>query len=303
MTVVPPEAERCSTRSLARAEPILGTASTVRRWLLLEQPGPWDATALASRRLPAGLGAELARRANRHRVRIVLIRRYGRTEPGTPPACFAATTRPAGSWLGRVPLSKPADVLDLDLAAFRADGVLPGAETVDGPLLCVCTHGRHDPCCAERGRPVAAALSVDLPEPTWEVSHIGGDRFAGNVVCLPDGDYLGRVMAADAAAVARAYLGGDYVLDTLRGRSCYPPAVQAADVLVRQRLGATRRDAVRVAGAQRLTDGVAEVGLSVAGHGDLVATVRVSASAAPRTLTCTAPTANCPPTFELVALA
>ena len=63
---------------------------------------------------------------------------------------------------------------------------------------CVCTHGRHDACCAERGRPVAAALAAAHPEQTWEVSHIGGDRFAANVLVLPDGLYYGRVSAADA---------------------------------------------------------------------------------------------------------
>ncbi len=295
-----PAAERCSTRSLERAEPVLGTASTVRRWLLLEQPGPWDRTALATRRLPTGLGAELARRANRDRIRIVLIRRHGRSVTDASPACFVARTRPTGSWLGRVSLEAAVDVLDLDLAAV-VDGRSPGAETVDGTVFCVCTHGRHDPCCAERGRPVAAALSAELPEQTWEVSHIGGDRFAGNVVCLPDGDYLGRVTAAGAAGIARSYLDGDYVLDTLRGRSCYPPSVQAADVLVRQRLGVTRRDAVRISGVHR-EGSLATVGMSVAGHGDLVATVRAGAPGPPHTLTCTATTATAPPTYELVNL-
>lgn len=295
-----PAAERCSTRSLERAEPVLGTASTVRRWLLLEQPGPWDRTALASRRLPTGLGAELARRANRDRIRIVLIRRHGRSVTDAPPACFVARTRPTGSSLGRVSLEAAADVLDLDLAAV-VDGRSSDAETVSGTLFCVCTHGRHDPCCAERGRPVAAALSAELPEQTWEISHIGGDRFAGNVVCLPDGDYLGRVTAAEATGIARSYLGGDYVLDALRGRSCYPPSVQAADVLVRQRLGVTRRDAVRISGVDR-EGSIATVGMSVAGHGDLVATVRAGAPGPAHTLTCTATTATAPPTYQLVNL-
>ena len=35
----------------------------------------------------------------------------------------------------------------------------PG-ERFDGPLYLVCTHGRHDTCCAVRGRPVAAALDL-----------------------------------------------------------------------------------------------------------------------------------------------
>jgi hypothetical protein len=33
----------------------------------------------------------------------------------------------------------------------------------DGPLYLVCTHGRHDRCCALRGRPVAKALAAFKP--------------------------------------------------------------------------------------------------------------------------------------------
>ena len=32
----------------------------------------------------------------------------------------------------------------------------------------------------------------------WQSSHIGGDRFAGNVVFLPEGLYYGRVEPAEA---------------------------------------------------------------------------------------------------------
>ena len=38
------------------------------------------------------------------------------------------------------------------------DSGRPGRSST-GPLYGVCTHGRHDACCAERGRPVCAALT------------------------------------------------------------------------------------------------------------------------------------------------
>ena len=204
----------------------------VRTWLLLEHPGAWASTALQSRRLPPVVRTELARRANQHRVRIVLLRRTGRTAPEQPLACFAATTGPSGAWLGGARLDMAEDVLDIDLGDLRA-GAHHGFAPVDHPLLCVCTHGSHDPCCAERGRPVAAALATRFPAETWEVSHIGGDRFAGNVVCFPDGDYLGRLDAATAVPVLEAYEAGEYVLPHLRGRAGFAPIVQAAEILVR----------------------------------------------------------------------
>ncbi len=91
----------------------------------------------------------------------------------------------------------------------------------DEPVFLACTHGRHDTCCAERGRPVAAALSQTHPEVSWEVSHIGGDRFAGNVLVLPDGLYYGRVSPDTAPALVESHLSGHLTLDLLRGRSGY----------------------------------------------------------------------------------
>jgi hypothetical protein len=294
----PAPTPRCSWTSDSLGEPVLGTASVVRTWLLLEHPGAWASTALQSRRLPAVIRAELARRANQHRVRVVLVRRTGRTAPEQPIACFAATTGPGGAWLGRARFERPADVLDVDLAALRS-GVHAGFEPVEHQLVCVCTHGSHDPCCAERGRPVAAVLAERFPAETWEVSHIGGDRFAGNVVCFPDGDYLGRLDASSAIPVLEAYVTGDYVLAHLRGRAGFAPVVQAAEILVRERLGVTARGAVRVNGARR-DDHAADVRLEVDGHGEVVARMEVGAADPERTLTCHALRPAAPPTFRLV---
>lgn len=279
-----------------------GTASVVRTWLLVEAT-PWPHTALASTGLPAGVGAELARRANEHRVRVVLIRRHGRADaapvPGGP-TCYVASTRRHGSWLAQAPVGSAAGVLDLDFATLGA-APPPGSTVLDDPLFLVCTHGRHDPCCAERGRPVAAALDRRFPAQTWEVSHIGGDRFAGNLVCLPDGDYCGRLSAADVGDVAARYATGRYSLTHLRGRCCYPPPVQAADVLLRQRLNVDRRGDVRAIGWRR--DGPeATVRLEVERHGELLVRLHVHRSAPARRLTCHSALVANPPRYSLTGI-
>ncbi len=124
------------------------------------------------------------------------------------------------------------DVFDLDLAALAA-GRRPGLDPVDEPLFVVCTHGRHDPCCAERGRPVASALAGADADATWESTHVGGDRFAGNVVAFPHGWYFGRVVPGDAPRIASAYRDGRLDLEHARGRSCDPTDVQAAELALR----------------------------------------------------------------------
>jgi hypothetical protein len=236
--------ERCSQASEARGEGVAGTASTVRSWILLEDPGPWGRDALLHARLPERVGFEIQRRCAAAGVRPLLIRRTPSNASNAQGlTCFAIRSGPDPPWIERTSLPNVAEALGLDLRALGR-GERPGFERVEGPLFLVCTHGRRDVCCAERGRPLAQALAAAFPEPTWESSHVGGDRFAGNVVAFPHGLYLGRVRPDEAARVARAYADGRVSLEHLRGRSCYPMPVQAAEVALRTQEGLDALDDV-----------------------------------------------------------
>lgn len=240
---------RCSNRSDERRESLAGTASTVRAFLLIEVPGSWGVDAVRDNRLPGPVKAELAARANRHGVRLLMIRRHGRSTPCD--TVFAAYADPANPWLETACLAGPADLLDLDLAELVA-GRSPGLmRPHTSPLFLVCTHGKHDVCCAERGRPVAAALHEIARDDTWEVSHIGGDRFAGNVLVLPDGLYYGRLSPAAAAALAGSQNRGHLDLEHLRGRCGYPFPVQAAEVFLRGELDCTAIGALTLTARSR----------------------------------------------------
>ena len=94
------EALPCATLSRALTEPLHGTASVVRGWVLLEQPGPWGREAVTESRLEPALAAELDRAATAAHLRLLLIRRPGR-EVSTPHECFVAHTSRAGRWLER----------------------------------------------------------------------------------------------------------------------------------------------------------------------------------------------------------
>jgi hypothetical protein len=245
---------RCAVASRERGDELAGTASTVRSFLLLEHAGPWGADALRDARLPDGLGEHLREQARRHRVRVLLVRRPGRRATGGPVRVVAARVAGPGSWLETASLDDPVDVRSLDLAAFGAGRTL-GLERSTAPLLAVCTHGRHDACCAELGRPVALALA-DGPhaDATWESSHVGGDRFAGNLVVLPRGLYYGGLDPGSARAVADATASGEVLLDHFRGRSDLPMPAQAADVALRREHGLTGLDDVLVRGVRTDSD-------------------------------------------------
>lgn len=259
---------RCSAAAEERGDDPAGTASTVRAFLLLEEDGPWGVDALTDARFPEGLGATLQRAAARARVRALLIRRADRRDRGRR-RVFAGYADPERPWLETAELADVRDVLDLDLAALRR-GESVGLSRTDVPLIAACTQGRHDACCAERGRPVATALADHAPELSWEVSHIGGDRFAGNVLVLPHGLYYGRVAAETVPGLVEATREGRIDLDLVRGRSCWPMAVQAAEIAVRRREQASALSALRVVAVEGgPTDGTAtevQVDLECAGR-------------------------------------
>jgi hypothetical protein len=118
-------------------------------------------------------------------------------------------------------------------------------QPVSGPILAVCTHARHDKCCAKFGMPLWCALRDHMPERAWQCSHVGGDRFAGNVVVFPHGLYYGRVTPEDVAELVRRSEAGEVWLPRYRGRSCWARPVQVAEYFLRRETGELRIDAFR----------------------------------------------------------
>jgi hypothetical protein len=292
--------ERCSLASEDRDEPMAGTASTVRSWLLLEDPGPWGRDALRDARLPERVGLELRRRCRAAGVRPLLIRRPLPNATATPRAvsCFAIRSGPEAPWIERIRLDRIEDALDLDLPALGR-GVGLRLEPHEGNLFLVCTHGRRDVCCAERGRPLARALAASFPHETWESSHVGGDRFAGNVVAFPHGLYLGRVRPEEAADVARAYTLRRISLPHARGRSCYPMPVQAADHALRQQEGLDGLDDVALERADGRDGVVTATFLTTRGR--FAVSVHVERSG-PNLLTCRSRDAEAAPSYRVAAI-
>jgi len=176
-------------------------------------------------------------------IKVLLARRHHRAHRDDHYRIFLAV--PRKRLLLRSTFVDPRELLDVDLDGI-VEGRYPDWPRVEDSMYCVCTHGRHDACCAERGRPVAATLTASHPQQTWEVSHVGGDRFAGNLLVLPEGLYYGRVDPASAEALVALHADGRLDLDRLRGRSSYPMPVQHAEVALRRHLDEDRLDALRL---------------------------------------------------------
>jgi hypothetical protein len=295
---------RCAAESREREEPLHGTASRVRRWLLIEQAGPWGSDALLESRIPGAIAVTVQARASNLGIRPLLIRRPGWPDDVAPRRVYLAHTAPGSGWIEQLELDDPAELLGLDLSAFvsaEPPGVgRPGPESVH----LVCTNGRHDPCCADLGRPVARALEeAGVPE-VWESSHVGGDRFAANVVCLPSGAYFGRVEPESAAALIADHGRGVLWLDHYRGRSSAPPLLQSAEIFARRHLDERRLDGLRVVRSVADSDDRLTAVFASAGPGDEteveVVVTRRRDERAP--LTCSAPGGGHPWRYELESL-
>jgi hypothetical protein len=298
----PLPAPTCSAISRGAGEPLIGTASTVRAWVLLQQPGPWGAEALLQSRLEPGFASELAARAQQARVRVLLIRRYGSGASPARPHCFVAYTGPRMRFVEERQLDRHEDLLDLDLVGLRR-GERPGfGQAVERPLYLVCTNGRHDRCCATYGRPLAQSLSPSFGGRVWECSHIGGDRFAGNLLCLPHGLYFGGLGSIDGHRVAEQYERGLIDLEHYRGRCSQAPAVQAAEYFVRDRHGLRHVDDLTLERRDLLPGGDVTARFSSRSGARYHVHVAVRPSAQARPLTCKAERLSFPPEYHLLDL-
>jgi hypothetical protein len=286
----------CSSVARALGEEQVGTASRYRFWLLIEQPGPWGHDALVESGFPPDVGLALRAAGHRLGIRVLLIKRRDRT-PGVPRRCFAAFTGRRDRRLSTFEVDDPAELLDLDLPALVRDRYRGLGEPATGPLFLVCTHGKHDPCCARHGAPLFRA--VEDREDTWEATHVGGDRFAGNVVSFPHGLYFGRVTPSDAPEVLDAYARGEIVLELYRGRSSYAPAVQVAEHHIRRAGGLKGVDDLMLTGYRR-RGSVHEVRFASAAAAHRIALEETASHERP--LTCKATQPHRPRRFEVISM-
>jgi hypothetical protein len=229
----------CSRRSIAAHERRFGTASSVVEvWLLLEYNGPWTRQLLADSYLAPDVKRKLRESLESvPRSRLLFIRNELRGQGGL--SFFLAVTREQHQALYRFDLSGYRDLLSIDVSAL-ANGDSGDEHIVNSPLYLVCADGKHDQCCAKFGLPVYRELARSAGDAVWHSSHVGGDRFAANIVCLPSGVYYGHVTPEEARWVVDYSAGGYVYLDKLRGRSCYPFEVQAAEYFARVASGLQR---------------------------------------------------------------
>jgi hypothetical protein len=216
------ETSTCSGSSLAAGEKLAGTATQGTSWLLVEVRGAWGRDAVAD----SGLAPAVRESMDSFPGTVILVRRPDRRRGVAVVKAIAEEGGGTAVWQ--------------ELGALED---LPGAdlengERVSGPIVLVCGHGRRDACCARLGVPLFEAMASHVPpERLWQASHLGGHRFAPNVLVLPYGIQLGRISLERAPEVIEMLANHRVPLDLYRGRTMYASAVQAAELSVRSVTG------------------------------------------------------------------
>lgn len=231
----------CSDASLALCEPLAGTATHARRFLLMEVAGAWGRDPVADTPLPTGV-KELLEGFD---GRVLFIRRPGAGKGAQVFLAELDERHPTGGTLAGVRVPHLADLAEVELG-----DLLPAA----GPLVVVCAHGKRDACCSRLGTSLFTALAPHVAaERLWQSSHQGGHRFAPCVLVLPHGTQFGRVDPAAAEAFASTVDAGLIPLDAYRGRVVLGAPAQAAEVAIRLKQGHTALGGITLLSAETMS--------------------------------------------------
>jgi hypothetical protein len=295
--------DRCAWQAQLRGDPMIGTAPPAPRLLLVEQPGPWGPRGLLDSHADPSLAERIDQLAASAGLRLQTTRRPGRhADDGGGHRIAVADVRRGFATTTWWTVDSLDDVAaQLGSAVPLDDAWIPASAVADRePVLLVCTHGRHDACCALRGRPLATELHRHLPGQVWETTHVGGDRFAANLLALPSGALYGRVTPEAAAGLVGAVVRGEVVTELLRGWFGMGPVAQAALAFVHDELSVTAGDALSVLGVVRTGDDRAAVSVRTP-DGSVVVEVAMAWSA-PDRLTCHGPATARARTYRALSL-
>jgi hypothetical protein len=227
----------CCMISRRRKEPMMGSVKQVTTWFLLQYEGAMGAHALEESDIPADVKEHLkgiVETTPNSRLLLVKSRSGG---AGDKLRFMIVNSLEIDPYYVEFELDGYGELKHLDLPDLSS-----GTENISGlvryePFYLVCTNGRRDPCCAQNGLPAFNAFCEHAEVITWQSSHVGGHRFAANVLAFPQGIYYGRVLSDDVDRLINAGNSGQILIGNYRGRACYPKIVQAAEAHLRSKTG------------------------------------------------------------------
>jgi len=242
----------CSTASLEAGEVLFGSAPRVDTYFLLEYPGVWEAKAFEQSSLPEVVKAYLGSLLKRFPFSKLLLVKSTTSQQGSGISFCVGLVRESNPVLYEFHLHAYQDLLELDVPAVMDGSLQYQSNRRQSPLFLVCANGRRDTCCARLGTPVFLELQKQAGRDAWESTHMGGHRFAANLLYLPFGILYGRMEPSDVHFIMEAARHNQVALEHYRGRTSYDEAVQAADYYLRQVTGGLALEDFRLQAVQEI---------------------------------------------------
>ncbi|MSP14401.1 MAG: sucrase ferredoxin [Chloroflexi bacterium] len=155
------------------------------------------------------------------RARRDLPLRYKFTASPAPSQTSGIATPISGTDLLSFPdMTRYHGVREADIPDFISEVLVAGQKgerwspiSLSGRYLLVCIHSARDERCGLCGPKIAAALAQEIQAHglagnvhILQSSHVGGHRFAGNVLVYPEGVWFGHVTADTAPRLVENYL-------------------------------------------------------------------------------------------------
>ena len=231
--VVAKNRKYCAEISLALNEPMPGTAAPTDVWLLLEYNASWAGKANVANtldrdflewwlRVPA-MFEEMGLRTRQQFIR--------QPDVATKGVRFIISmVAPYGNETFQFQFTDYSEFMQFDWVALVDAPEKFGEARIFEPNYFVCTNGKRDICCARLGLKTYLQLRKFASKRVWQITHLGGHRFAPNVLVLPNPVMYGRVFADDVTKFVMHVESGKLDIDKARGRPLYEPAAQAAEV-------------------------------------------------------------------------
>lgn len=235
-----PEAQNrffCSQVSYKVGEQLFGTASKTNVWFLLEYSSRWGANAFKD----SELSDEVKNYLSTHLKNIPYSRlQFIKNDHSTNSQntfFFISISNEVQTILYRINLSSYSDLLSIDIPGIVTGPSIESRNIYENNIFLVCTNGKRDPCCAKFGLKVFQKLSQIKSDSVWQCSHVGGHRFAANVILLPQGILYGRIHLDDVDNLITSTQKKQVLLENLRGFTYYDEFVQVADYFLRKESG------------------------------------------------------------------
>ncbi len=241
----------CADLAQATQEPLIGTALSHRLHLVialhrnhwgqkLEALGPADENnqpfPLSDNALITDIiqrSGEFARLVKaEYDTQVMFTARHARSRTGDDLAPGTLWLFPHKFRFAPDSIQTRADLRTLIEAALNAPAELdPDAVEPGDDFLLMCTHNARDAACGDFSAAFSKAFNAIKPDNVhlWEISHIGGHRFAATLAHQPAMRWYGGLTPADAQPLLDALSHGQVYTPRHRGRPDYPPPMQVAE--------------------------------------------------------------------------